>query len=504
MAGRTAGAVELLAGLADELSTSAPTAARRVEVELLTIADVDLSVRPLVADRLERAANEPDPQEPTLSPLMLAHRAVAALMSASPAPLAADLAGRALNSDVMLELGMGGSQFFFLALFVLTCADRYVEARALFDRALAEARARGSAFAFVLGSAQRAFLELRAGALGDAEADGRSAVEVARLNDWRPLDAMGTTMVVESLLGRGDVAGAQAELREVDPGLAPGHVQAAVLLLTRGRVKLASGQAREAVEDLLEGGRRFCSWGAVNPAPFSWRSDAALGLVAMGERERALGLVYEEVDLARRWGTPRPLGVALRAAGLVEGGKRGIEQLREAVSLLEPSYARHELARTLVDLGSALRRANRRSDAREALRRGMDVALECGATSLARRGAAELRASGARPRQPLRTGLEALTPSERRVAQMAADDMSNAEIAQALFVTVKTVEMHLSGAYRKLGIGSRSELPAALFPAGTRGPRPLRGGRFSRPAEASPDLPSKASPRPGSPWRASR
>ncbi len=109
-----------------------------------------------------------------------------------------------------------------------------------------------------------------------------------------------------------------------------------------------------------------------------------------------------------------------------------------------------------------LRRNNRRADAREPLRQGLELARSCGAKPLAERAHTELVATGARPRRLVFSGVEALTPSERRVATMAAEGMTNREIAQALFVTPRTVEVHLSSTYRKLGISSRTQLPDAL------------------------------------------
>ena len=130
--------------------------------------------------------------------------------------------------------------------------------------------------------------------------------------------------------------------------------------------------------------------------------------------------------------------------------------------MLAASPSRLEHARALVELGGALRRGKERSEARELLRQGVELALLCGATPLAERGNNELAATGARPRKVSPTGLEALTASERRVAQLAAGELSNKEIAQALFVTVKTVEVHLSHVYRKLEIASRRQLGVAL------------------------------------------
>ncbi|HZB74630.1 MAG TPA: helix-turn-helix transcriptional regulator, partial [Solirubrobacteraceae bacterium] len=114
---------------------------------------------------------------------------------------------------------------------------------------------------------------------------------------------------------------------------------------------------------------------------------------------------------------------------------------------------------------AALRRANRRAEARESLRAGMELAGRCGADALSQRAHEELLVAGARPRRLMFSGPEALTPSERRVAELAAEGQSNREIAQALFVTTKTVEVHLTSAYRKLDIGSRVQLAGALAPA---------------------------------------
>ena len=136
-----------------------------------------------------------------------------------------------------------------------------------------------------------------------------------------------------------------------------------------------------------------------------------------------------------------------------------LDYLTEAVAELEHAGQRLEYARALVDMGAALRRQGDRVAAREPLRKGLDLASACGGLALAEQAREELTATGVRVRRDAQTGFDALTPSERRVVERAAAGASNREIAQALFVTVKTVEMHLGHAYRKLGIASRSELP---------------------------------------------
>jgi DNA-binding CsgD family transcriptional regulator len=156
------------------------------------------------------------------------------------------------------------------------------------------------------------------------------------------------------------------------------------------------------------------------------------------------------------------VGIALRVAGLVAPRADSIDLLQEAVSALEGSPAHLEYARALTDLGAALRRNGDRTDARQPLREAADIAHRCGATTLADRARSELLATGARPRRIALTGRDALTATERRVAEMAAEGQSTPQIAEALFVTTKTIETHLGHAYQKLDIHSRNRLATAL------------------------------------------
>ncbi len=180
------------------------------------------------------------------------------------------------------------------------------------------------------------------------------------------------------------------------------------------------------------------------------------------EREEALPLVAEELELARGVESARAEGAALRALGVLRGGEEGIATLRESVTVLRDSTAALEPARSLAELGAALRRANRRGEAREHLREAADLAQRCGAERLEERVREELRIAGARPRRRALSGAASLTPGERRVAAAAAGGVTNREIAQDLFISLRTVEMHLTNAYRKLDISSRSELAEAL------------------------------------------
>jgi DNA-binding NarL/FixJ family response regulator len=146
--------------------------------------------------------------------------------------------------------------------------------------------------------------------------------------------------------------------------------------------------------------------------------------------------------------------------------------LGESVAALRRSPALLERAHSWAELGAALRRAGRRAEAREPLAEALELAARCGARPLAARAREELRATGARPRSEWRTGVEALTPSELRIVRLASEGRTNRAIAHELYVTLKTVEGHLSRAYAKLGIEGRADLPGLLEGENTRVPTP--------------------------------
>jgi DNA-binding CsgD family transcriptional regulator len=298
--------------------------------------------------------------------------------------------------------------------------------------------------------------------VAQAEADARTARELLTAHDIRLGDAFALALLIEALIEGGGLESAERALRssyfgeEIPPGLPTND-----LLEARALLRLAQGRTHEGLDDLPEFGRRDELWGAANPLASRWRSRAALALAAIGDGEGERRMAADDLQRARRWGAASGIGVALRAAALVEGSAAPIDRLREAADVLERSPARLEYARALTDLGAALRRANRRAAARSALQDGLGLAERCGARALAERARIELRAAGGRSSGP-GVQSEQLTVSERRVAELAAAGRSNPEIAQTLFVTRKTVETHLGHVYRKLGISGRGELGRAL------------------------------------------
>jgi DNA-binding CsgD family transcriptional regulator len=266
--------------------------------------------------------------------------------------------------------------------------------------------------------------------------------------------------LVNVLLARGETAAADAVFAQLRPEpAATGQMR---YLLTRARIRAASTQPDEALEDLFACGRLEEEWEISTPAFGTWRTDAATLLASLDRAGEARALAQEELARCRAFGALAPIGRALRALALVERGDASVELLEDAVGHLERSPARLEHATALLELGAAIRRAGRRAEAREPLREALQLANACGATALAARAHDELVTAGARPRRDPTESRSALTASELRVARLAAEGMTNREIAQALFVTENTIETHLRSVFRKLAIRSRSQLARAL------------------------------------------
>jgi DNA-binding CsgD family transcriptional regulator len=344
----------------------------------------------------------------------------------------------------------------FYALFVI---DELERAHALSEAMLADARTRGSVLGFVAASVARGVVALRRGELAEAEAETRAALELAiehKLTFTVPFIAAYLGL---SLVERGELEQAAAVVEGVI--FIPALIEVPVLFAARGRLRLARGERAQAIADLRYCGQSVDRIGLHNPNAVAWRSWLALALMPECPKE-ARKLAEAELALARRANVPRAIGIALRVCGLLADGKDGIELLEQSVAILEFSSTRLELAYSLTELGAALRRAGAPTAAREPLRRALNLAARCGATPLAERARDEALAAGARPRRPWTTGIQALTPSELRVARLAAQPLSNRDIAQALFITTKTVSDHLNSAYRKLNIYTRDQLAAAM------------------------------------------
>ncbi len=343
--------------------------------------------------------------------------------------------------------------------------DELDQAQELIAEAERAARTSGSTLGWVITVSSSAWLRARRGDLIGAEADLATVLTLGQEMGMAMLIANIALYLIDILLEREDAApaGAAIENTPIPPEFLPTW-SGAMLIEARGRLRLARGARAAAIEDLREAGRTADALG-FGPVISGWRSALALGLA--GEvPEEALRLAQEDLRLARESGLARPIGIALRTLGIVHArAASGIESLRESVTVLEAGPSRLEHARSLVALGGALRRGNQPREARSVLSTGLNLAVVCGAERLAEEAQQELLAAGGRRRRREEHGVESLTASELRVAKLAAAGLSNVEIAQRLFVSVKTIETHLAHIYGKFGLagaGSRWRLAELL------------------------------------------
>lgn len=318
-------------------------------------------------------------------------------------------------------------------------------------------------------AATRARILHRAGELAQAR---HHADDALRLTDEpHPYRPYVIACAVQILLESGDVGTAELisqrliDVPEPENWLWPYFLEARACLL------VAQGQPQAALRDLEEcGGLQQARWGD-NPGRIAWRSRAALIEHRLKRREAAQERAARELHQARIWGAPVTTARALRVSALVGPRPAAQTRLEESVALLEAAGDPLELARSLTALGSLLSDAGRAESGREQLRRALGLAQAASAVVVAREAHEALLASGARPRRVSQLGPDSLTPSQRRVATLAAEGLSNEDIAAELFITRRTVEFHLTHAYRKLQVDGRIGLTAALRGEG-HGPRP--------------------------------
>jgi DNA-binding CsgD family transcriptional regulator len=396
---------------------------------------------------------------------LLAHRAFEeSLVGAESHERVCELVDHALGGDRLLRQVTCDSAAYVGVIATLVYCDALERVEEVTNAGLEDAYDRGSVVGVATMTALRGFGRYLAGetvrALADLEADpGHARV----LPIVRPL-AHGVTALCRLERAELDEAAAVLDAAEQD-GLE--HMGSfTFVLLGRGRLAMQRGAPADALELLLGCERRLTAVGVRNPAVLPWRTDAVIAAMKINRVAQARELSEEGLRRARTFGAPRALGVALRGAGLATGGDAGLALLEESVAVLAGSPSRLEHARALVALGAARRRAGLQAAARETLRDALDLAFRTGADGLLALARSELLAAGARPRRIEQRGAGALTPSELRIAELATQGLTNREVAQAVFISTKTVEFHLRNAYAKLGIASRHELGAALAEAG--------------------------------------
>ncbi len=397
--------------------------------------------------------------DPALVRAVSAHRAwAAAELGSAPAEACAALALEALDGDVLLREA-GRRSAYHLAVRTLILTDQHARARSAIDALLDEAATRRSRRLRASAAWYAAELALRTGDVLVAQREATAALELAG-DDLRAISGGALEVLIRALAERGAFEEAQALLSE--RGLDGDDVEVGIRD-ARARLYLAMGDYERAYAEAREAGMQRERQGRSNPALTRWRSTAALALAHLGRRDEAVVLADEDVVRAERFGAPVPLVAALHARAVAEADDDNrLALCRRALGVAGGVTAVLDTVRVRLELGSTLSRQGARVAARDQLRPALAEADAVGAMPLAARARRELVATGLRPRQAAIEGAAALTPRQREICALAAAGKGNREIAQALFLSIKTVETHLAAGYRKLGISSREDLATAL------------------------------------------
>ena len=399
-------------------------------------------------------------------PVWRVFNALSATITGEPRAVAMERLGTTL--DAVLDAAIEGDRGPVVpdittlpATLVLLWNDEFPAALRVCDQVLAGARQRGSLNLVADVCCLRSVVLRRLGRLQDAATDARYGLD-CELNSSPPLTvAWAAAHLIEALVRLGrigeadDVATLATARRPPD-----GWIQSTTLAQARGTLRVTQRRYEEGLDDLARAAEGWRALGITAPGAARWRVPAITAHVAMGRQDEAAALAAEQLTIARRVGAKMSLGVALRAAAPFAAIPA--DYLSGAVRVLGEVRANYDLALAHVDLGTQLRRTGHRAEAQQPLRRALDLAERAGAQPLSAYARQELRAVGARPRRTALTGPDALTSAERQVAALAADGLTNKQIAQHLFITQATVETHLRHVFHKLGIVSRGELPADL------------------------------------------
>jgi DNA-binding CsgD family transcriptional regulator len=447
-------AAEALAALADELRDTAPDRALVLGAELLVLRAAVPQLRHGHRDELQRF-REQARGHAEFKAVADSHDAYERLLSGIPASEAAAQAQAALAAGLPPSAANTAA---FLALITLRLAERLDVAMALLDAALARARDEGHATRLGIIHGERAMVALARGALHDALIEAETGLLLVEHPHFIVPQLLAVAITVQ--IERGDLETASEHAGGGEGGaITTERGYGAEFLIARARLRIAEGEVETGVGELLRCGERLHGLGV--RWPNHWQGYAAPAIASLGDAETAERLAREQLEVNRRVGAPGALGRSLRLAAAAIDDDR-LELLQEAVAVLERSSARLELAYALADLGDELCRCRRRREGRERQRRAIELADRCGAVVLAQRARADLQSGPGRRARLELTGPSALTAAEWRTCRQAVEGHTNREIAQAMFVTEKTVERHLSSAYHKLGIRSRFQLAAAL------------------------------------------
>ncbi|WP_162890393.1 helix-turn-helix transcriptional regulator [Streptomyces olivoreticuli] len=353
------------------------------------------------------------------------------------------------------------------ALRTLIYADRLGTAATWCDRVLVEA-ARCSTQAWSAGfSAIRGQIALRGGRLTDAVRHGECALEQLPMRGWGVVVGMPVAVLVNAHTAMGDHDAAGELLARPVPEALFRTRFGLHYLYARGMHQLATGRHQAALADLRGCGEKMAAWDLDSPSVLPWRLGMAETWLALGNREEAARLAQEQLDLAPS-SLPRTRGSALRVLAATRPVAEQPALLQQSLDLLRRSDSWYGMARAMAQLARAHKQLGDPDKSWLMTRRAWRLADGCGAKELSRSlqrppGRATTAGAAAGPADgEAAAAFAALSDAERRVAALAASGYTNREIAAKLFITVSTVEQHLTRVYRKINISHRQDLPTSL------------------------------------------
>jgi ATP/maltotriose-dependent transcriptional regulator MalT len=359
-----------------------------------------------------------------------------------------------------------------LAAYVLFAADEVDEALHALG-GLAPGPVRGdTGWTEVVALTAHSWLAGGTGDLSRALSDASAAVRAAERDDRPELATAPLVAQALVLLQQGDTEGAAAAMARADRHGPDGSVlRFPFHHLARGRLAEARGDLAGALAHLRRCGAGLRAEGGANPLFVPWWLDGARVLVRLGRRAEAAELVAHGEQLARAWGSASARGLALLGRGLVAEGGAAVDGLTAAAEVLGRTPASWYLAEAETALGQALLRAGDHQGARRAFRSAVDRSVRSGFWGRAEEAQAGVTAAGGRNYPVTGSVTDVLTLGERRVGELAAAGATNRTIADALQLAVRTVEIHLTSVYRKLGVSGRTQLQER-FPGGLLTPEP--------------------------------
>lgn len=434
--------------------------ARDLHAGYFSAASVDISFAPRALAHIAPVRDQLPAGDTPAERAVLSAMAVGRWTSGGARAEVVELARRAWGGGRLLADEGPSGWAWSLVTAAFTMTDELEAASSIAEEVMDQARSNGSLIAYATASYCAASAARRSGQIAQGRALVEATIDAVR-DGWNTYPCSAYSEYANDLILYDELDAAEQALAITDDPAHFASVERAMVLEARGRLRMLQGRNAEALEDFLAAGEILerSSW---RVSFFAWRAGAAMAAHHVGDEARARELADWGLEIAEETQIPSYMARMLRAKALVGDSGKALGMLERALSMLEHSQARLEYLYSLFDLGSALRRAGKLTEARARLEQAMDLAHRFGARLVARQAHEELRLAGSRPRQVRFTGVEALTAGERRVAEMAAGGMSNREIAQALFVTTRAVEKHLYNCYCKLQIATRRELATVL------------------------------------------